>query len=463
MSGMNWELFGISCYVLLMLVLGAVVSKRIATDDDYFLAGRSLGPFLTTFSVFATWFGAETCIGTAGNVYRQGLAGAHADPLGYGLCILLMGIFFTKVLWNKKITTIPDLYRQRWSPGVEQLAAFIMIPSSLLWAGAQIRAFGHIIATMTDFGVFPAITVAALVVIVYTVSGGLLADAYTDLIQGIALIVGLIFLVIALGLDLGGPSGMWAAIPKEKLHLFHPEAEGGILARLELWLVPILGSLMAQELVSRVVASRSSKIAVRSTFQAAGMYFLIGMMPVVIGLIGVHYVAEGIDGDTILPLLAKQHLPFWAYIVFIGALISAILSTVDSTLLAVSALATHNLLFPFRPGWSEKKKVLAARLGSLGAGLGAYGIAFTSDSVTELVEMASGLGGPIILVMTCFALFTKVGNHVCAWVAMVSALVTWVVGHLVLELEAPVLLTVVVCLGMYVLSLLWTGPARKEV
>jgi Na+/proline symporter len=79
---MNWELFGISLYVLGMLVIGFYVSRRIKNDDDYFLAGRSLGPFLATFSIFATWFGAETCIGTAGAVYRSGLNSVHADPLG---------------------------------------------------------------------------------------------------------------------------------------------------------------------------------------------------------------------------------------------------------------------------------------------------------------------------------------------------------------------------------------------
>src|SRR5687768_3468226 len=127
MEAMNFELIGIACYVVLMLAVGFWVARSIKTDDDYFLAGRSLGPTLATFSIFATWFGAETCIGTAGAVYEYGISGLHADPLGYSICIFIMGFVFSKVLWNKKITTIPDLFHKRFSPNVERVAALIMI------------------------------------------------------------------------------------------------------------------------------------------------------------------------------------------------------------------------------------------------------------------------------------------------------------------------------------------------
>ncbi|MCU0645920.1 MAG: sodium:solute symporter, partial [bacterium] len=74
---------------MLQLLLGAFVAKRIRTEDDFLLAGRNLGYSLAIFSIFATWFGAESCIGTAGAVYADGLAGVTADPFGYTICLLL--------------------------------------------------------------------------------------------------------------------------------------------------------------------------------------------------------------------------------------------------------------------------------------------------------------------------------------------------------------------------------------
>ncbi|MEN8259455.1 MAG: hypothetical protein ABFS02_02520 [Pseudomonadota bacterium] len=79
---MNAVLSGVLIYVLLQLLIGIVVSRRIANEDDYLLAGRSLGTGMAMFSVFATWFGAETCIGAAGSVYASGLSGGSVDPFG---------------------------------------------------------------------------------------------------------------------------------------------------------------------------------------------------------------------------------------------------------------------------------------------------------------------------------------------------------------------------------------------
>lgn len=459
---MNWELFGISAYVLMMLFIGVWVSKRIKNDDDYFLGGRSLGPFLATFSIFATWFGAETCIGTAGTVYRAGLGAVRADPLGYTICLLVMAIFFAKVLWRRKITTIPDLFRARFSPTTEKFAAILLIPGSIIWAGAQVRALGQIISATTNFGPTTAVTIAASVVIIYTTCGGLLADAYADLIQGIAVIIGLIFMFFAIVSDMGGFGAMWAAIPAEKLTFSSTElSELSFLGRMEIWMVPILGSLMAQELVSRVVASRSDKIAANSAMRAAGIYFVVGCIPVMIGLVGKSYFPELAEPETLLPMLAKHHLNYAYYIIFVGALVSAILSTVDTTLLASSALASHNLIYPAMKDLTEKQKVVVARLCTVIAGVIAYAIAFSSGSITDLVEMASSLGGPSVFVMTLIALWVKVGNSKNAIFAILMSIVTWFVAHFAIEIEYPVILTVIVCGISYFASLPFTREELK--
>lgn len=451
---MNYEILGIGFYVILMLVIGFVVSKRINTDDDYFLAGRSLGPMMATFSIFATWFGAETCIGTAGAVYRDGLSSVHADPVGYSICIILMGLFFSRILWRKKITTIPDLFRERFSLNTERLAAVIMIPSSLIWAGAQIRAFGQIIHAATDMSVSLGITLAAAVVLIYTVFGGMLADAYTDLIQGITVIAGLVFLGVILFVDLGGIGPALSTIDLSRLSLTGGDMEGlTFMGRLELWMVPILGSLMAQELVSRVISSKSEKVAVQSCYRAGGLYILIGTIPVMVGLLGKAYYPDLENSEVIMPLLAKTHFNYFFYIIFVGALVSAILSTVDTTLLSASALAGHNLVNPMLKELTERKKVIIARSGVFISGLIAYAVAFMSESVTELVEAASALGGPSILVLTSIALFVKKGTSMNAIIAIVGSMVAWVIAHYVVETEFPVILTVVACVLAYFMSL----------
>ncbi|HXG38897.1 MAG TPA: sodium:solute symporter, partial [Bacteroidota bacterium] len=166
---MNILLIGILLYILLQLALGYVVSRSIRTENDYLLAGRKLGYVLATFSMFATWFGAESCIGTAGAAYSEGLAGVTSDPFGYAICLLVMGLFFAVPLWKMKLTTIADFFRIRFSVSTERVIAVIMIPTSLLWAAAQIRAFGLVLSASSELEVSVAISVAAAVVVAYTI------------------------------------------------------------------------------------------------------------------------------------------------------------------------------------------------------------------------------------------------------------------------------------------------------
>jgi Na+/proline symporter len=317
-------------------------------------------------------------------------------------------------------------------------------------------------STTIDFTT--AVTAAALVVLIYTVAGGMLADAYNDLIQGIAVILGLTILLIVIVIDMGGIGAALSTISPERLTFVTPEGESlSFMGRLELWMVPIMGSVMAQELVGRVVYYPSVKVAFNSCMRAGTIYFLVGMIPVIIGLLGVSYMPNLSDPETIMPQLAKTHLSQFGYVIFIGALVSAILSTVDSTLLSVSALISHNLVLPSLSSPSERLKVVIARSGVVLSGVVAYAIAFSSDSITGLVELASSLGGPSILVVTSIALFVKKGDATNAMYALLGSIVTWGVCHFVFEMDFPVIMTVVMCGVCYFLPLLFSKGRKSLV
>src|SRR3989344_5486995 len=197
-------LIGILGYVLVQLLIVFFVARRVRNESDYLLAGRRFGLGLATFTIFATWFGAETCIGAAGAVYDGGLSNSTADPFGYAACLFLMGFIFAAPLWRRKLVTLADLFRQRFSPGVERFAVLLLVPTSLMWAAAQIRALGQVISASSAFDVELAIGIAAGFVIVYTVYGGLMANAVTDLVHGVMVMVGPGLLRLAVGGAAGG-------------------------------------------------------------------------------------------------------------------------------------------------------------------------------------------------------------------------------------------------------------------
>src|SRR5215470_7602592 len=203
-SRMNSVLFGILAYVLAQFAVGSWVSRRMTSEADYILAGRRLGVGLVTFSVFATYFGAEAIVASGGAVYEQGLAGALVDPIGYAGAIVIVGLFFARALWSRGLTTFADLFRRRYSPGVERLVVVMLLPGSIIWAAAQVRAFGQVMSLNSGLDLKTAITLAAVLVAAYSVVGGLLADAVTDTIQGIAVLAGLIILGIIVANEVGG-------------------------------------------------------------------------------------------------------------------------------------------------------------------------------------------------------------------------------------------------------------------
>ena len=150
-------LVGIAVYLLVQLAVGVAVSRRIATESDYLIAGRRLGVGLAAFSIFATWFGAETVVGAAGAIYSDGLSGGSADPFGYGLCLIVLGIAIAAPLWRRRYTTFGDLFRDRFGLGVERLAVLLMVPTSVIWAAAQIRA-GRSSARHSSLRVAPTVS-----------------------------------------------------------------------------------------------------------------------------------------------------------------------------------------------------------------------------------------------------------------------------------------------------------------
>jgi Na+/proline symporter len=444
---MNLLVLAIFGYVALQMVVGVLVSRNIRTESDYLLAGRRLGPMLATFSLFATWFGAETCIGAAGAVFESGLSATRADPFGYAICIAILAVFAVP-LWRANITTLGDLFRLRYSPRVEQVAVVLMIPTSILWAGAQIRAFGQVLASTSgtmspDVG----IAVAAATVLVYTTAGGLLADAWTDLLQGIVLSIGLLVVAFLVVSAAGGPGAAFAQV--EPAHWQWRAPGESTIEVLNRWAIPILGSITAQELISRVVACRTPEVARRAAWAASVFYLAIGILPVGLGLVASTMPLAVADPEHVLPTLAATHLPPLGYVLFVGALVSAILSTVDSCLLVSGSLISHNLVVPRLPSISEEGKLRAARIGVIGSGLAAWYLALASGSVLGLVEEASGFGSAGILVLVIFGLWGRFGGQAAALAALIGGVGVWIPAHFVYELPYDYLASVAAAFGGY--------------
>ncbi len=456
---MNMILWGILAYIAFQLLVGLVVSKRIKSESDYLLGGRRFGRVMLTMTIFATWFGAETCIGASGEVYANGLAGARMDPFGYTICLVLMGVILAAPLWRRKYTTLADLFKERFSGGVEKLAVILMVPTSVMWASAQIRAFGSVLSASSNLHIDVAITISALVVILYTARGGMIADAITDFVQGVVLILGLILIVGVIGWDY--LSGSFPDFDASRLKLTYAEEEGALI-QLESWSIPIIGSLLSQELISRALAARSPNIARQASLMGAGLYLFVGMMPVFLGLVGPALVPDLAEPEGFLPVLAQKYLNPIVYVIFAGALISAILSTVDSCLLAAGGLTSHNLVIPMFKNPDERLKVLISRWSVVVFGVLSYWLAMHAEGVHDLVEAASAFGSTGIFVVVMFGLFTSYGKMWSGYVTLVVGVTVYVLGNYFIKVNYPYLLSLTAAIIAYIVTAGWEYLREKS-
>jgi Na+/proline symporter len=192
------------------------------------------------------------------------------------------------------------------------------------------------------------------------------------------------------------------------------------------------------------------------------LYFVVGLVPLTVGLIAAQTMPDVADAEQVLVLYAERHLSTAMYVLFAGALVSAILSTVDSALLVSGSLVAHNLILPIRPDLDERAKVRVNRAAVVVFGVVAYLLARSADSVYSLVEEASAFGSAGVFVCVVLGLFTRVGGQASALASMIVGAVVYVGAGHTLELPHPYSLSLAgAALAYLACAVLPTGGASS--
>jgi SSS family transporter len=393
-------------------------------------ASRKLPFYLSSFALFAFWFGSETVFGASAQFVEHGLLGVIEDPFGAFLCLILFAAFLVRPLYRKNILTLADLFRDRYGRKVELLASVMMLFTFLGYIAAQLIALSILFESVFGIESHWGILLSAAIVTLYTTSGGMWAVSVTDFVQSIVIIAGLILLVVILT-PVAGDVDLLVP-PKEDFFRFTP-MENSFLAwsdYLAAWLAIGLGSLASQDIFQRANAARTEKIAVYSTYFGAFLYLLMAMLPLFLGMLTYHIAPELIEGDKqyVLMELIKGYAPFWLQVLFYGALISAIFSTSSGALLAPSSILAENIIKPlFLSEEDDKVLLTVSRVSVIFVAIISTAIAFNNRSIYHLVAESSILGLVSLLVPMLGALFLKrVSASQAVW-SMVLGMATYVI------------------------------------
>ncbi|MEC9380634.1 MAG: sodium:solute symporter family protein, partial [Candidatus Latescibacterota bacterium] len=326
------------------------------------------------------------CIGAASAAYSGGFLAVIADPFGAALCLFLAGLFYVRALRRTGVMTVASFFTHRYSMSSGLLASVCTIPAYVGWVASLMVAFGRILQSLAGVEPTTAILLGAAVVLVYTFAGGMWAVTLTDFVQLTILIVGMVVLTPILLSDMGGWSAIAAQIPTERFFLYPHEGDATAwFGYVRDWLVIGLGNLAGQDLIQRTLSSRDDNIAVRSAYYSGLIYVTIGFLPVLLGMAGAILLPDLADPDLVMIALAEHYLPTFALILFVGALVSALLSSADSALLAPASVVGWDILRHFRPQADERTCLIVSRIAVVLFGLFALALALHKTSVYDLM------------------------------------------------------------------------------
>lgn len=431
------------------------------------LAGRSLPMLLSTSALFATWFGSETVFGASSEFLKGGLYAVIEDPFGAALCLILFGLFFARKLYNMNLLTLGDYFKVRYGKKTELMASVFLAPPYIGYIAAQLIAMGLILNVVTGMAVWQGVVVSSFVVTFYTFIGGMWAISITDFVQSIIIILGLLALAVVLSREAGGVINVLREVQPENFRFF-PKAEWKeVITYIAAWSVLGLGSLPSQDVFQRSMSSASANTAVRSCFYAAGLYLTVAMLPLFISLCTKQLYPNYMHGDTqlTLPNMVMKHTSLAVQILFFGSLLSAIMSTTSSAILAPAAIFSENLVRPLlKEKLSDKHMLVLTRASVLVFSSIATVLACFRSNIYKLVGDSSVLSLVTLLAALVFGLYWKKANSIGAILSMITGFFTWIVFEFIYDTQLPSLVpaTIVSIVSLVVGSLTWNTYENRN-
>lgn len=340
-------------YFLVLLFLGIYAhNKTKKTPEDYFLANRTFGPIILFFTLAATNFSAFTFLGFAGKAYSSGFG--QYGIMGFGTAIMAIMFFVIgRKVWKlgkeKGYITPPELIGDRFnSISLRLIFMFVMVIFTIPYLATQAIGAGMLISYMTDINWQIGAIVTMMIIMVYVLSGGMRGSGWTDVLQGLIMIIAMTLAIVFVASSLGGFEAANMAAYQAKPELFSRPG-GGDYFLPQIWfsfmLLWIFADPMFPQIFSRFYTAKNEKSLKISMILYPIVVSFLFLFPVLIGVwahgAGIE-IASGSE-DMVLPMMVATYTPSFIFaFVMVGAL-AALMSTADSQLLSLSTMISRDI------------------------------------------------------------------------------------------------------------------------
>ncbi len=449
---------GFGLYLGLMVVIGLVTVRYMRSLDDFVLGGRRLGPWVAAISERASGESAWFLLGLPGAAYALGFS-EFWSVIGIGFGVLaswaLIAMPLRRATGEMGAITIPGFLALRFpdsATSIRLISSVIILFFYTTYVGAQFVGAGKILNATFGMSESTGMIVGAVVVLLYTVMGGFLAVAWTDLFQGLLMAVVAVLLPALALVEMGGVAGVVDALGARGPEFLTVDA--GQTGRAFVFGVMVgglswgLGYFGQPHLLTRYMALRSHRDVRQGSLIAMSWVLVAYWGAALIGIAGVAILGPDLaDQEQVMPLLAKALVPAWLAGLLISGAVAAMMSTADSQLLVATSSLTEDIYVRLirggKPPGNPARLVLLGRLAAVGVTAIALAMAFLNQTlIFDMVAYAwSGLGssfGPVLLLALWWRGITRHGALAGLVVGLVSTILWKQVGGLqeVLDIKA---------------------------
>lgn len=421
MRNFDWLLDGtiIGFYLALVVGVGLWLRRFVHGLDDFLLAGRRVDIYLGIASLAATEFGIATCMANAELGYRYGFAGITPGiALATAMFIVGMTGFCINRLRQQEVVTLPELFEQKFGPHVRWAGALVIVLGGLLNMGVFLRQAGEFLSIVLGLDLQYltwTLTIILILIVLYTVVGGMLSVIVTDYIQFIFMGLGLVATVVLVVMTLG-----WGKMTVTVQNELGPTGMNPFVGSGYGWdrivfdfLVSFASVLTWQTMLSRVLSAKDSVTGQKIYTRTAPFFIVRFLLPAVLGIGALHYFT-GLSGVSVTPTTAMPQMlsalvPVGLIGLLIAAMLAADMSTNSSYMLAWSSVIFNDLMRPIHRGqWTSRRSISMNRILVMFVGLFLliYGLWYpvrgdlwTYMQVTGTVYLASM---SVLLIAVCY-------------------------------------------------------------
>jgi len=432
----------------LFLLIGAVAARKVKHGGvaDLIVAGRSLPQWIALLTMTATWVDGGYLLGTAEGAFKTNIASGVQGGLCFGFSLIIGGIFFAGRMRKLGFNTLIDPFESRFG---KHWAAVLFIPAMLaevFWSAELLVAIGSSLDVILGVRLTIAILLAAAVVTLYTMMGGLWSVAYTDVFQlalvALGLLVALPFMLDATG-GIGATLSSYAAARPHGSAILPPLTShtgawtrAGIVNWWDVAVMLTLGGIPWNCYFQRVLSCRSVRDARKMSIGSGLLTMAFVIPPLLAGMAAYRYpwptdllARVTANPAETLPLMLRQTAPGWVALLGLVGIVGAVTSSFSSSILSAATMFSWNcckrLIWPPLSA-NAMKRLIRIAVGLLGAG--ALVMALKVQSVQALWFFTSDLVFVLLFPQLVYALFDPAANRIGSMTAFFASLILRVGG-----------------------------------